>query len=98
MQWISRQEEAALPIFRSHEEASYYFEEKYGEKFVFEESSDTDDGTCFFYRLITDEEAYIQGMTELNSSGSVGLEFLNSYQPVQIKENGSIHIVHEKQS
>ena len=92
--WISRQEEATLPIFRSHEEASLYFEEEYGEKFVFEESSDTGDGIYFFYRLITDEEAYIQGVSDLNSNGFVGLEFLNSYQPIQIMEDGSIHIVH----
>ncbi|QDY47026.1 hypothetical protein FK545_20865 (plasmid) [Planococcus glaciei] len=61
MQGINRQEEAELPIFKSHEEARDYFEEKYGEKFVFEESSEIGDGICFFYRLITDEEAYIKG-------------------------------------
>ena len=94
MQWISRQEEAELPKFKSHEEASHYFEEKYGEKFVFEESSDIGDGICFFYRLITDEEAYIKGASELNANGYVGMEFMNSYQPIQIMEDGSIHIVH----
>ena len=94
MQWISRQEEAELPTFKSHEEASHYFEEKYGEKFVFEESSDIGDGICFFYRLITDEEAYIKGASELNANGYVGMEFMNSYQPIQIMEDGSIHIVH----
>ena len=94
MQWISRQEEAELPTFKTHEEARDYFEEKYGEKFVFEESSDTGDGICFFYRLITDEEAYIKGASDLNSNGYVGMEFMNSYQPIQIMEDGSIHIVH----
>ena len=94
LQWISRQEEAELPIFKSHEEARAYFEEKYGEKFVFEESSDIGDGICFFYRLITDEEAYIKGASDLNSNGFVGMEFLNSYQPIQIMEDGSVHIVH----
>lgn len=94
MQWISRQEEAELPTFKTYEEARDYFEEKYGEKFVFEESSDTGDGICFFYRLITDEEAYIKGASDLNSNGYVGMEFMNSYQPIQIMEDGSIHIVH----
>lgn len=94
MQGITRQEEAELPTFKSHEEASRYFEEKYSEKFVFEESSDIGDGICFFYRLITDEEAYIKGASELNANGYVGMEFMNSYQPIQIMEDGSIHIVH----
>lgn len=94
MQGISRQEEAELPIFKSHEEARDYFEEKYGEKFVFEESSEIGDGICFFYRLITDEEAYIKGASDLNTNGYVGMEFMNSYQPIQIMEDGSTHIVH----
>lgn len=94
MQRINRQEEAELPIFKSHEEARDYFEEKYGEKFVFEESSEIGDEICFFYRLITDEEAYIKGASDLNTNGYVGMEFMNSYQPIQIMEDGSTHIVH----
>ena len=94
IKWISEQEEAELPIFKSHEEARDYFEEKYGEKFVFEESSDTNDGFCFFYRLITEEEAYIRGVSELNATGTIGIEFMDSYQSIQIMEDGSIYIVH----
>lgn len=93
-QWISKQEETDLPKFKSHEEASSYFEKKYGERFVFEESFDIGNGICFFYRLITDVEAYIKGITDLNSNGSVGLGFMNSYQPIRIMEYGSIHIDH----
>lgn len=94
MHKISKQEENEFPLFTTHGEAITYFEEKYGEKFVFEESSDTSDGLCFFYRLITDEEAYIKGISELNSTGYIGIEFKNSYQPIQIMENGSIQIDH----
>lgn len=94
MHRISKQQEAEFPLFNSHEEARNYFEEKYGEKFVFEESSDTSDVLCFFYRLITDEEAYIKGVSELNSTGYIGIEFRNSYQPIRIMENGSIQIDH----
>ena len=93
MQGISRKEESELPPFKSHEEAISYFEGKYGEKFVFEESSDDKDSICFFYRLIIDEAAYIKGISNLNSTGYIGLEFKNSYQPIQIWEDGSIHIV-----
>lgn len=91
---ISQKEEAELPRFQNHKEAIDYFEKTYGEKFVFEESSGTDEGSCFFYRLITDEKAYIKGSTELNANGHVGLEFLNSFQPIQIMDNGDIQIGH----
>ncbi|MGI2328191.1 hypothetical protein [Planococcus sp. YIM B11945] len=94
IQGISRQEESELPTFNNHEEASKYFEERYGEKFVFEESLNSGDGICFFYRLITDEEAYIKGTVDLNSTGYVGIEFKNSYQPIRIMEDGSIRIVY----
>ncbi|MBD8014420.1 hypothetical protein [Planococcus wigleyi] len=94
MHRISKQEENEFPLFTTHEEAITFFEEKYGEKFVFEESSDTSDGLCFFYRLITDEEAYIKGISELNSTGYMGIDFKNSYQPIRIMENGSIQIDH----
>ncbi len=93
-QGISKQEQAEFPVFKSHEEAFDYFEEKYGEKFVFEESLDTSDGTCFYYRLIIDEEAYVKGISDLNSTGYVGMEFMKSYQPVRIMKDGSLYIIH----
>lgn len=94
MQGNSRIEESELPQFDSHEEAIQYFEENYGEKFVFEESAETNVGMCFYYRLIIDEEAYIKGAADLNSNGSVGLDFLKSYQLIQIWEDGSIKLGH----
>lgn len=94
MHRISKEEEAEFPLFHSHEEAITYIEEKYGEKFVFEETSEASDGLCFFYRLITDEEAYIKGISDLNSTGHIAMEFMNSYQQIRIMENGSIQIDH----
>lgn len=91
---ISKEDQAGLPKFQNQEEAIGYFEKTYGEKFVFEESIETEEGNCHFYRLITDEEAYIKGITELNTNGHVGLAFMDSYQPVQIRENGDIQIAH----
>lgn len=92
MKRITKEAEAELPRFQNYEEAIDYFEKKYGEKFVFEESSETDEGSCFFYRLITDEEAYIKAVTELNANGYIGVSFKNSYQPIQIMENGDVRI------
>lgn len=96
IQRITKQEESELPVFKSYKDAIHYFEEKYEGKFVFEESFDIGDGICFFYRLITNEDAYIRGVSELNATGYVGMEFMNSYQPIQIMEDGSIHIVHKE--
>lgn len=92
---ITQQEEAEMPAFENHEAAIRYFEEKYGEKFSFEESSDTGKGICFFYRLIIDEPAYIRGISELNSTGNIALGFLKSCQSVQIMEDGSLEITYD---
>ncbi|WP_088006845.1 hypothetical protein [Indiicoccus explosivorum] len=94
---IGRREEAGLPRFKSHEEARTFFEERFGERFVFEEATDEAGSRCFFYRLITDKEAYIRGAEELNSTGYVGKEFLDSYQPVRIMENGGLQVIHREE-
>lgn len=35
--WISREEEAEIPDFKSHEEARKYFKERYGDAFQLSE-------------------------------------------------------------
>ena len=94
MQGNSRIEESELPLFNSYDEAIHYFEEHYGEKFVFEESGETVEGMFSYYRLIMDEAAYLKGAADLNANGSVGLDFLKSYQLIQIREDGSIKLGH----
>ncbi|GKW46631.1 hypothetical protein [Planococcus sp. NCCP-2050] len=92
MQRITQQEVLEMPAFENHEAAFRFFEEKYGEKIVLEESSDTGGRTCYFYRLIIDESAYIEGITETNSTGNIALGFLNSYQPIRIWEDGRVEV------
>lgn len=96
MQGISKQEEAELPLFKDHKQAIQYFEEMYGEEFVFEESLQTKDGLCFFYRLITDKEAYIKGVSDLNSTGHLKMDFISSYQPIRIMKDGLVQVGHDQ--
>lgn len=89
---ITKQQFLELPAFENHEAAFRFFDEKYGEKILLEESSEGDKQICYFYRLIVDEAAYIEGITEMNSTGNIALGFLTSYQPIRIWEDGQVEI------
>lgn len=97
-QKISREEEAKIPQFHSHEEAKAWFEDRYGEDFILTgtEYLGQEQEKCYFYYLILDWKEYMKGLKEvrINHNMAAGLDFLYSHQPVQIMENGSIHIVH----
>ena len=97
VQKISREEEAKIPQFHSHEEAKAWFEDKYGKDFILTgvDYLGQEEEKCYFYYLILNWEEYRKGQNELKRTGRlVGFDYLNSHQPVQIMENGSIHIVH----
>lgn len=49
----------------------------------------------YFYSLILDNEIFKDGQEKLGQGEPVsGLDFMNSYQPIEIWEDGRIHIVH----
>lgn len=91
---ISRQEEQDFPEFRSYEDAASFFKEKYGTDFVYEDN----DGEWYFFALVSDHEVYRNGKNYLSKgmslSGSLAMDFLKSYQSIQINKNGNVHIVH----
>lgn len=95
---ISRQEESTFPEFTSHHEAAAFFKERFGSDFIFEDSEPIDGMQCHFYCIVTDHESYFRGRKLLNKgqsvSGELGMKYLLSHQPVQIMENGSVHIVY----
>ena len=95
---ISREDETNIPAFSSHKEAASFFKETYGADFVFEGSEMVGDIICYFYSLVSDHGAYRKGRKLLSQgqsvSGEFGMKFISSYQPVQIMENGNVHIVH----
>lgn len=95
---ISRQEESTFPEFNSHEEAAAFFKERFGSDFILQDSEPIGSMLCYFYAIVTDHANYNKGRKLLAKgevlSGDIGLKFLMSYQPVQIMENGEVHIVH----
>lgn len=92
---ISREDEANLPKFSSHDEARTFFKEKYGERFMLTGSEMIDDRKVYFYSLILDEKIFKDGQEKLQKGEPVtGFDFINSYQPVEIFEDGNIHIIY----
>lgn len=95
---ISRQEESEIPLFDSYKDAQAYFSDKYGQDFVLESTDDIGGQNCYFHALIFDHATYFKGRRLLRSgnsmSGPLALDFLKSYQSIQIFEDGNIHIVH----
>lgn len=92
---ISRKAEAELPDFSSHELARKYFKNKYGDRFIMMNSEMIDGMKIYFYSLILDNEIFKDGQEKLGQGEPVsGLDFMNSYQPIEIWEDGRIHIVH----
>lgn len=91
---ISRDEESQLPSFGSRKEAVEFFKNKYGSDFIYEDF----DNDWHFYALIIDHESYHKGKKHLSNgqhlSGNLAMDFLKSYQSIQIHNNGDIHIVH----
>lgn len=92
---ISRKEENELPTFSSHDEAREYFKSKYGPSFMMNGSEIIGDRKIYFYHLVFDKDCYADGMGRLGKGEAVsGIEFINSYQPVEIFEDGEIHVIH----
>lgn len=93
---ISREEEYALPKFKSHQEARAYFKDKYGEDFQLMDSDVIDGEKIYFYKLILNKEALEEMYRQIEEKGyaSGTTEMMFSSQDIQIWENGGIHIVH----
>lgn len=93
---ISREEEAKLPEFKSHDEARAYLKKEYGDNFQLMNSEDVFGETMYCYKLILNEKVYDEMMNELAKNGFCGMteERMFSSQDIQIFESGNIHIVH----
>ena len=53
---ISREQEAQLPQFKSHDEARAYFKNLYGNKFVMMDSIEDSEGKIYLYDLKLDND------------------------------------------
>lgn len=95
VQKITRREEAKLPSFNSHEEAKAYFKERYGDDFITVGSETIMGEKCYFYYILLDRVAFEEGTRKIQAGiHDASLKYLESHQPVQIMESGSVHIVH----
>ena len=93
--WITRKEEAELPTFTDYKAAFDYFMDKYPNSFELESVEEIGGKKCYFCALIVDRETYFIGRRKLMQLNAVtGMEFPQSYQPIQIMQDGSVHIVH----
>ena len=93
---ISRDEEALLPKFNSHDEARIFFKGKYGDDFQMTGSDTFDDEKIYFYKLILDRKTHQEMHKELRRNGFCGMtkERMFCTQSIQIMEDGGVHIVH----
>lgn len=93
--WISREEEASFPKFDSFQAAWAFLFGKYEECVVLETIDFVGNEKCYFCALITDWEVYRE-MNRLLEEGEpvLGMKYLECRQPIQIFENGQVHIVH----
>lgn len=92
---ISRQAEAELPDFSTHEEARNYFKNKYGERFVMVSSDVIDKMNVHFYAVVLNPSVFEDGQKKVRQGEYVfGEKYLESYQSIEIFEDGRIHIIH----
>lgn len=93
---ISRQAESEIPEFTSHELAREYFKNRYGNHFVMMSSEVIGNQKVYFYSLILNRKVFEDGQKQMIKDGFMfdALDFMNSYQPVEIFEDGRIHIIH----
>lgn len=91
----SREDEYNLPQFNSHDEARAFFKEQHGNDFQLVDSDFIGDKKIYFYYLILDHKAFDKGQQEMNDNGvTYGMDFLNSFQKIEIWEDGNIHMLH----
>lgn len=92
---ITREEEALLPEFSSWADAKAYFRAHYPDCFLYAGNDGVEGGKIWTYHLLLDYRAYVKGMREMRERGSVSnLNFINSYQLIEIDEQRNVHIVH----
>src|SRR5699024_10564305 len=93
---ISRQSEAEFPEFDSDENARKFAKSKYGDGYGMANCEMIYDQEVYFYHLILDRKNYFDSVKKLEEDGFImdSLDFMNSYQPIEIWGDGRIHIIH----
>jgi len=93
---ISNAFKTKLPKFQSHIEAKKYLQEQFGSRFVFHKNIDDEKETSYLYHLKLNVEFYDKGivkfkMRKFSLADDDCFNFMDSYQPVIISEDGDVH-------
>lgn len=93
---ITREDEANIPEFHSHEEARAWFKAQYGDRFMLTGSQEDGDGSVYFYNLILDAEKFNEFQRRMAEDGVLvgAMELMFSYQSIEIYSDGRIHVIH----
>ncbi|RFU65470.1 hypothetical protein [Peribacillus glennii] len=93
-QKITKEEEIKLPVFNSHLDAVKHFKNKYGDDFVLKSQGEKNGEKIYIYVLLLDKEAFKEGQEKLARFEMVPPEFTNSFQSIEIMENGDLRIAY----
>ncbi len=92
---LSRKFEEEMPEFPNHDEARKYFEGKFEGNFLPSNVDIIDGKHLYFYDLVVHRENYDKFKKDLLEKGFYsGMDGALSYHPVEIWEDGRIHIVY----
>lgn len=93
-----RLSQAKLPLFGNHRQARMFLKNKHGDDFMLVDSEVIgEDDKVYFYHLVLDRNAYEKGIAagEIADNGECDItDFLESYQSIEIFEDGRVHMVH----
>lgn len=79
----------------NHQSAREYFKKIYGKHFVLVDVDTIDGEKIYLYHLVLDEKKYKEGREKLLKGEIIfGTDYLFSYQPIEISEDGTVHIIH----
>ncbi|WP_421384946.1 hypothetical protein ACOJQI_09290 [Bacillus salacetis] len=83
-----------MPEFRSHQEASEWFGDKFQGQFVFKGKDMIDDVPAYFYHIVKDVNSYNRYMNALSEEDSTidSMSTFYSYTTVVISEDGDVEI------
>ncbi|MNT30297.1 hypothetical protein D3C72_1660850 [compost metagenome] len=92
---LSRKFESELPQFSSHIEASEWFSDLFNKSFVLGSVFSVGEQKCWDYQLIHNRKEWEAGREMLITQGhsSDAMDYLWSYQNIQIFDDGNVHIV-----
>lgn len=99
---LSKADESELPKFKDHLEAIKYFNEKYGDDFVFSNNFIFEGNNIHVYLLVLNRKKFYEMQKYIIDRGGVPLipvsdpttkGYTDSYQSIHIHENGKVSVI-----